>query len=137
MTKPTKRKRAASPRRDANRARNRAERAAIRKKVAVATTLAATLHGVRAASTGGLMARAREYAPKATPIRDNWFRRLERTQPQSAAELLQLVADWLGGGEMRDMYPTLSALHRFVASEVTDISREQFERWVSNVKDES
>jgi hypothetical protein len=100
----------------------------------MAKSLAATIHGVRCANQGGLVMRAREYAPKATPTRENWFTRLARTQPDTAADLRALVVDWCTCGEMRDLYPTLSALHRFVAAEVTDIERQTFDRWVASIK---
>ena len=128
-------KRRSSPNKTPQREANRAERRAVRKKVAVAASLAATLHGVRVASQGGLLQRAREYAPKAVPKRDNWFSRLERTQPDTATDLRAIAVDWWTGGEMRDLYPTMSALHRFVAAEVTDIERNAFDRWMASVRD--
>lgn len=91
-----------------------------------------TTRGTPAASTlrDRAIARGTEFATS----RPNWFTRLAQRSPTAAKELLELVREWDNHGEIRSLYPTVSALHRFVADELNlTLERNAFGCWVRKV----
>jgi GTP1/Obg family GTP-binding protein len=121
-----KRQRRPSPPLKPDRAGNR-ERPPARKKLAIVAELQQR--------TNEIMARARETASKyAAPDRETWFTRFAAKHPDLAADLTQVVVDWLQDGEMRQSYPTLSHLHRFVDHEVTRVERQAFAKWLAKIE---
>jgi hypothetical protein len=122
-----KRARKPSPRHSPERDARRAERQTVRRKLAIVKTLQT--------KTDSIIARARESAAKyAAPGRETWFTRFAAKCPDRAAELREVVVDWIQKGEMRDAYPTLSHLHRFVDHEVIRVDRQSFNAWVAKVE---
>jgi hypothetical protein len=123
------RPRKSSPLRD-DRAANRQRppaRQTVRRKLAIVKRLTA--------ETESIMARARESASKyAPPPPETWWTRFEAKHPDQAAELREVVVDWIRGGEMREAYPTLSHLHRFVDHEVTRVDRQAFSKWLAKIE---
>lgn len=125
-----------SPRHSPQRDARRADRQATRRKLAIVEQLAG-MPGVRTASgmPSPLMAKARESAAKyKAPDRETWFTRFAARNAEGAAELRQVVVDWVIGGEMREHYPTLSHLHRFVDHEVCRVDRQAFAAWLKTVE---
>lgn len=124
-----------SPRPSPERQARRADRQATRRKLAIVNDLTNTIPGVQSGSSPGLLTKAREAATKYTaPSRETWFTRFAAKNAEAATELHALVVDWILGGEMRDHYPTLSHLHRFVDHEVTRVERQSFVKWVRSVE---
>jgi hypothetical protein len=122
-----KRARKQSPRHSPQRDQRRAERQTVRRKLAIVKRLTA--------ETESIMARARESASKYAPAsRETWFTRFAAKDPDRAAELREVVVDWIQEGEMRDAYPTLSHLHRFVDHEVIRVDRQAFVSWVGKIE---
>lgn len=104
-----------------------------KKKVAVAKSLAATIHGVRVATSGSLVERAREKASEYRSRRRTWFDDFADRDPVAAKELCELVADWHAFGKTRSALPTRAAVYRFAVDEIgVPIQQNQFAIWMNS-----
>lgn len=74
------------------------------RKVAAAPTLRQTLSDATTATRGKrLIELAVRSADRYSPKRQNWFDRFSESKPRLAAEMLELVHDWLAGGPTRNL----------------------------------
>lgn len=62
-----------------------------------------------------LRARAIEAGPMFDSRKQTWMDLLDKTHPQEAEELRELISDWVGGDrELRAVYPSARMLTKFI-----------------------
>lgn len=106
------------------------------RKVAAAPTLRQTLSDATTATRGKrLIELAVRSADRYSPKRQNWFDRFSESKPRLAAEMLELVHDWLAGGPTRKALPRIYQLHAFCRDDCgVDVTVCTFKRWVLEQK---
>ena len=71
-----------------------------------------------------------------TASRENWFTRLERTNPKAAADVLEASQSWISGGQMRIIFARQAEFHRFIIDnipECKDLKYGTFGTWLKTL----
>jgi hypothetical protein len=85
--------------------------------------------------SNSLLAIARKSADSFRPKTKTWMDHLLAKHPKVAKELHAMGLDWISGGEARDLFPSVSAFHRFVDAKVFQVSHDAFRKWVRALED--
>jgi len=107
-----------------------------KRKVAQAATLNATLTQTKSVLHGKrLIDLAVRSAEKYSTKRQNWFDRFAESKPRLAAEMVDLVRDWLSNGQTRKALPQLHQLYKFCIDDCgIQVTVCTFKRWVLEQK---
>ena len=85
--------------------------------------------------SSSLLAIARKSADSFRPKSTTWFDSLQAKSPKIARELHAMGLDWISGGEARDLFPSVSAFHRFMDAKVFEVSHDAFRKWLRTLED--
>lgn len=85
--------------------------------------------------SSSLLAIARKSADSFRPKSKTWIDHLLAKHPKVAKELHAMGLDWISGGEARDLFPSVSAFHRFVDAKVFEVSHDAFRKWLRTIED--
>jgi len=86
--------------------------------------------------TESLIDRAKKHAQENASIKLKcWYDHFASASPEKASQIREFCADWKRGGESRRIFPRLSELHRFIASELEgfQVKYQAFSQWIDRI----